>query len=117
MTTPGGMTGQIPGAMSGWSALREAVALSTVTPAGPLVVGAGRLYAARLAPTTAGAAATCVLHDGVDATGPVVLALATATAGLPDDWPRVPVSIGFQNGLFPVFTAGGATVLVFWERA
>lgn len=100
-------------------ALRQASALSTTTPAVALVARPGRLYAARLVaqdPVGASAGVGCILYDNATAaSGNVVLALAAGPNPGPDDWPIIPISVNFQHGLFPAFTAGSAFVLVFWE--
>lgn len=84
---------------------------------GALLSKAGRLYYARLVVLTAGAECTAVLRDGVVASAPPILALH-ATAGNPDDWPLVPVSMGFRNGLYVTFVGGTASdrlLMTGWE--
>lgn len=97
---------------------RVAVRLST-DPAVPLVAQQGRLYAARLVasdPVGAATAVGCVLYDSATApAGDVVAALAAGNTA-PDDWPGQAVSVNFQHGLWPKFTAGAAFLLVYWER-
>lgn len=94
------------------------LAWSRSTAPGALVDRPGRLYAARLVaedPSGAAPDVGCALHDGADATGPLVLVLASGPQAGPDDWPNIPISVGFQHGLFPAFTAGEAVVFVYWE--
>jgi hypothetical protein len=81
-----------------------------LTATGVVVNRPCRLYYARL---VGAAAASAVLRDSVDATGAVVLGLATAAAGA-DDWPRIPVSLGLTKGLHATLT-GAATLVFGWE--
>lgn len=98
--------GYSTGAARSTLALRWAVATAT----GLLLERPCRVYYARL---VGPGAASAVLRDSVDATGPVVLGLATAAAGA-DDWPRIPVSVNVMKGLHLTLT-GTATLLVGWE--
>ena len=82
----------------------------TLTATGLALDRPGRLYYARLA---GAGALSAVLRDGVDATGAVVLGLATAGAGA-DDWPKLPVTMAFMKGLHATLTGAG-TLTIGWE--
>jgi len=81
-----------------------------LTATGEVLDRPGRLYYVRLAAT---GAASAILRDSADATGPVLLGLALAAAGA-DDWPKAPVSLNFLHGLHATLT-GTATLSVGWE--
>jgi len=98
--------GAVDAPRQGTRALRWTVLTAT----GGVVDRPCRLYYVRLAVTTAG---SCLLRDSFDATGAVVLGLATAAAGA-DDWPRIPVSLGLTKGLHATLTGTG-TLTVGWE--
>lgn len=88
----------------------RALRWTTLTATGVAVERPGRLYYARLVAT---GAASAILRDSEDATGPVLLGLATGAAGA-DDWPRVPVSLNFLHGLHATLTGAG-TLSLGWE--
>ena len=82
--------------------LARALHWSVTTTTGVVVAKPCRLYYARLAATTSGAqVATAILYDDADGSRTTLgrLALMTTTNTGPDDWPRVPVSLGFLKGI------------------
>jgi subtilisin family serine protease len=86
---------------------------------GVLVNRPGRLYYGRLVIQATGSQTQiAVLRDDVTATagaGAVVLVLDAGNEN-PDDWPRIPVSAGFNAGLKVEWLGtGAAAVMVGWE--
>lgn len=85
---------------------------------GTLVAKPGRLYYARLVVSQVGQQeVVALLRDGVTSSAPAILAL-DCMQGQPDDWPVIPVSMGFKVGLFVTFSGGTQTarlLSVGWE--
>lgn len=85
---------------------------------GVLISKPGRIYAARLVPAdAAGVDLVVVLRDGTAVGAAPILALCV-TGKRPDDWPTIPVSMGFKTGLYAQFFGGTAAqrlLLVGWE--
>jgi hypothetical protein len=89
----------------------RALRWSCLDAAGAVLSRPGRLYYARLVHT---AAASAVIRDGTVVTAPMLVRMATGAAGS-DEWPKIPVSVGFVHGLYVEVTPAGACLMLGWE--
>ena len=88
---------------------------------GRVIQGPGVLYCARLVADVAGSQEViCILRDtsGVPELNEntTMLVLNVASIGAPDDWPKVPVALRFQKGVWAEFVGtSSAVVILGWD--
>lgn len=88
---------------------------------GRVVQGPGVLYCARLVADVAGSQEiVCILRDTSGDPevneNTTMLVLNVASIGAPDDWPKVPVALRFQRGIWAEFGGTGSAVLILgWD--